>query len=381
MIQKTHITFRTMLLTAALSVSTLFLPGCYASGTLSSEGTAGSESESAVKMLSFEKLTPASIAAAMKNDDTAEKLLANFGWFYNGYMKKGLPLDYVPKGAVQLTDPSDLDGEWQVTHFRHPEGEWQKQLLSASLKTSGTSITYTEEWEYIFYSDGKLEDASGAAHDLPYSGTAKTGPLSISLTEELYDNKLDYVNFFEYDGYIYALGTYFSAFDGDLGYAAMYKKSDHASVTPTPAPTPSETPKTEPVQTQQPTGKPVSGVNETPETVEAPGGLEYLEGTWKGGKDYFTIRFLGDGRLNYIQYSIDALGSDTGFGGLDAHYYTYSYCDYTVDSSGNSVSFKNGTSGNVVIERTSDGLRIRSDKNGESTVKQADAPTVFVPKK
>ena len=116
-----------------------------------------------------------------------------------------------------------------------------------------------------------------------------------------------------------------------------------------------------------------------PETVPAPAEAAFAEGTWKGRDSYFTIRFLEDGRLNFIQYSLEPLGEETGFGGLDAHYVTYQSCDYKVESSGNSISFTDGNQETIVIERDSNGLKIRTGKSGDSTLSPAEGPTVYVP--
>ena len=153
--------------------------------------------------------------------------------------------------------------------------------------------------------------------------------------------------------------------------------------------------KPQPVTTEKPVEIKPSGSreeqadpNEVPETVPAPSGLEYLEETWKGGDYYFTIRFLKDGRLNYTQYSVEPLAEDTGFGGMDAHYVTNSYCSYTSGSAAGSVSFSDPENPKVslVIERISDdSLKIQTytdgKRSGESTVSRADSPTIFVPLK
>ncbi|MBR2675484.1 MAG: hypothetical protein IKE28_01045 [Solobacterium sp.] len=384
MIQRNHIAFHRVILTAVLSVSILFLPGCTSSRSSDANNTTASNTNSSSKQLRFEAVTPVSIGSVLKdrNQDAAEELLAGFDWFYVGYMDSGRGLDYMPAGAVRITDLSKLDGEWIATHYRYPDGNWQKQILKADLETNGKTISYTEEWQYLFYSDGKMEDARTAAHDLPYSGTAEADPLTLSLTEEYFNNKLTYTNIYEYNGFLYALGTYYSDYDGSLGYAAMCKASDTPASSPSAEPVITEKPEVKPAQTQ-PTSQ-----NGTPETVSAPSGLEFLEDTWKGGNYYFTIRFLEDGRLNYIQYSIDPLGDDTGFGGLDAHYVTYSYCDYTFDSSNQSVTFTNESNKKetVVLERVSnDSLKVSTYTNSklsdESTVSPAEGPTVFVPLK
>ena len=373
-----------MIFAGMLSVSALFLPGCSADRTSELNSTPASNRNRGSMSPSFEKVTPVSIVFALRNrnQDSGRELLAGFDWFYAEYMDSGRSLDYLPNGAVRITDLSDLDGEWNVTHYRYPDGNWQKQILKANLATDGNTITYTEAWQYIFYSDGTTEDAGTAASELPYTGTSETNPVVLSLTEEYFNNKLTYTNIYEYNGFLYAVGTYYSDYDGSLGYAAMFKASDTPASEPTAEPVVAEKPAAKPAQTQQ------SSQTETPETVPAPNGLEFLENTWKGGDYYFTIRFLEDGRLNYIQYSLDPLGDDTGFGGLNAHYVTYSYCDYTFDSSAHSVTFTNTSEPKetIVLERVSDGsLKVSSflssKLSDECVVSPAEDPTVFVPLK
>ena len=383
MIQRNHIAFHRVILTAVLSVSILFLPGCTSSQSVELNNTPVSNTNTSIKQLTFEAVTPVSIGSVLKNkkQDSARELLEGFDWFYVDYMENGRSLDYMPKGAARITNLSELDGEWIATHYRYPDGKWQKQILKADLETNGKTVSYTEAWQYLFYSDGTMEDARTAAHDLPYSGTAEGDPLNLSLTEEYFNNKLTYTNVYEYNGVLYAVGTYYSDYDGSLGYAAMFKASDTPVSSPSAEPVVTEKPEVKPAETQQ------NSQTGTPETVPAPGGLEFLEDTWKGGDYYFTIRFLDDGRLNYIQYSTDPLTDDTGFGGMDAHYVTYSYCSYTFDSSSQSVTFTNDSDKKtIVLERVSDdSLKVStytgSKCSGESTVSRAEGPTVFVPLK
>lgn len=379
MIQNRYIALRGILLAAVLSAGTLFLPGCAASTPANNASAPAAATNNGTPSLEFKKITPVSIAQVLrtKRNEDAQELLDGFDWFYDEYIDKDLNLESIPSGAVAVTDSSKLDGEWIVTHFRHPYENWQKQILKAELKVNRTGVSYTETWQYVFYDDGTIEDARTAAHDLPYSGTVDTDPLTLDLTEEYFDNILTYFNFYEYNGCIYAIGTYYSDFDEDLGFAAMYKASEKSSPAETTTPTVVERPKTETVKPESTTSTSTQ-TSETsrPETVDAPSGLEFLEGTWKGGDYYFTIRFLDDGRLNYTKYSVEALGNDTGFGGMNAHYVTNSYCEY---KSGNgSVSFSD-ENGSITIERSGNGLRVSSKKSGEAVVEHAAEPDVFVP--
>ena len=387
MTEKHHIAFRRSILAALLSVSTFFLPGCTASRPSGSANAPASGTGSSSKALEFKNVSSVSIASVLKdrNRDANEELLAGFDWFYDGYMKSGQSLEYMPKGAVSVTDPSRLDGEWMATHYRHPNDSWQKQILIADIQTEGDAVSYTETWQYIFFHDGSQQDARTAAHNLPYTGKAGRNPLTVSLTEAYFDNKLDYLNVYEYNGFLYAVGTYYSDYDKDSGFAAMYKAVDDFTPSAKPQPVTTEKPaEIKPSGSREEQADP----NEVPETVPAPNGLEYLEETWKGGDYYFTIRFLKDGRLNYTQYSVEPLAEDTGFGGMDAHYVTNSYCSYTSGSAAGSVSFSDPENPKVslVIERISDdSLKIQTytdgKRSGESTVSRADSPTVFVPLK
>ena len=390
--------FTRLFLTAALSASAVFFSGCaqsVGSPSHSAEPLAEASAAASAPAMSsfvkedsapypFKKYIPVSIAAALKNrkDPNAangEERIAGFSWFYDGYIEKGQSMNTMPDGAEKITDISELNGTWHVTHFRHPNDDWQKQLLEAELKTDGKEVTYTETWQYIVYKDGSVEDARTAAHDLPYSGTMNSGSLTMSLIEKDFNNKLNYISFYKYRGVLYAVGTYDSDFDGDHGYAAMYKEatSDVSSAKPE-------------VIAKKPEAAHSAArqeVIEIPETVPAPTGLEFAEGTWKSSDHYFTIRFLDDGRLNYIRYGLEALGDESGFGGMDAHTMRSTCCDYSFDSAKGELSFasKDDPKKSVVVSKGSgDSLTIRSDANGiqkESSAARSEAPTVMIPEK
>lgn len=392
-----HTRFTRLFLTAALSASAVFLPGCaQAEGSPAQSAKPAAEADAAESApressdakesgtpYQFKKYAPVSIAAALKNrkDPSAtngDELIAGFSWFYEGYIEKGRDIRTVPNGAEKITDISELNGSWHVTHFRHPNDDWQKQTLEAELKTDGKEVTYTETWQYVVYKDGSVEDARTAAHDLPYSGTMNSNVMTMSLTEEYFDNKLDYLIFYKYRGVLYAVGTYYSDFDGDNGYAAMYKEA----AADTTAAKPEVTVKRPEVIHSETTQE----VIEIPETAEAPSGLEFAEGTWKSSDHYFTIRFLDDGRLNYIRYGMEALGDESGFGGMDAHTMGSTYCDYSFDSGKGELSFTaDDPKESVAVSKGSgDSLTIRSSANGsqkESTAVRSEAPTVMVPEK
>ena len=304
MTEKHHIAFRRSILAALLSVSTFFLPGCTASRPSGSANAPASGTGSSSKALEFKNVSSVSIASVLKdrNRDANEELLAGFDWFYDGYMKSGQSLEYMPKGAVSVTDPSRLDGEWMATHYRHPDDSWQKQILIADIQTEGDAVSYTETWQYIFFHDGSQQDARTAAHNLPYTGKAGRNPLTVSLTEAYFDNKLDYLNVYEYNGFLYAVGTYYSDYDKDSGFAAMYKAVDDFTPSAKPQPVTTEKPvEIKPSGSREEQADP----NEVPETVPAPSGLEYLEETWKGGDYYFAIGNGAHEAVNNVLGAVD----------------------------------------------------------------------------
>ena len=356
-----HISLYSTLLTVVLLVSS----GCATKQATLSNDVGPSKLNRPVS-LELKKNMSTSISEVLKNKktgDNPEELLSNFDWFYETYMETTNPLDYIPEGATRVTDPSVIEGEWFVTHYRHLNDNWEKQILKATLETDGETVSYTENWQYLFYKDGTIQDARTAAHDLPYSGALGKNPMNANLIEEYYNNELVYDSFFEYNGVLYAVGTYYSVYDDDPGYAGMYKVLPKAL---------------DRTSTKEDVSSKDTQVSQ--ESIPAPSGLEFLENTWKGNELYFTIKFLEDGKLNFIQYSLEPLGDDTGFGGMNAHYVTYAACDYTFDATSKTISFKDNYNQPVVITRISDdSLKVSSGRNGESIVSVADGPTIFVP--
>ena len=377
--------FQSLLLAAVLMLGASGLSGCSPSRPEAPDTADATEKTGSFSAMTIGKIAPVSISSLLKDRtknaaSDSQKLLEGFDWFYDDFIRNSRRMDYLPEGAERVTDDSQLKGSWIVTHYRYPGKEWQKQILTAELETDGKTVSYTEQWKYIFYQNGTEEDARNAAHDLPYSGTTETDPLTLRLEEEYFGNRLTYTGFFKRNGMLYAVGTYYSDYDGDLGYAAMYKVLEERTPAETAGPAVHETPGTAEV-------KPEPG-SETGifETVSAPEEMAFLEGTWKNSDHYFTIRFLSNGMLNYIQYSPQPLGEDTGFGGMDAHYAKTTACEYSFDRAEESVSFPvgSGSDESVVLKRGSSGsLLISTYKNrretGPGEVTRADAPTVFVP--
>ena len=175
------------------------------------------------KKLDMAPTGPPSIASAKTAADWSTDALpreSDFDWFYD-YTTGDLHTQ-IPEGAVKITDPSLLAGGWKALVLRTPMSSPYPNYWNMNLTVNGSAVEAVQYWSGTI-KNGVFEDAS-KGNPNSFKGTLDPDSLRLELTD-VFGCELTILNWYEYNGVQYGIGTYNCVFPSDaeepLGMAAF----------------------------------------------------------------------------------------------------------------------------------------------------------------
>ena len=165
---------------------------------------------------------PSNAAALTAADWSTDALPreSDFDWFYDHTTGDLHP--QIPEGAVKITDPSLLAGGWKALVLRTPMSNPYPNYWNMNLTISGDAVDAVQYWSGTV-KNGIFEDAS-KGNPNSFKGTLDPGSLRLELTD-VFGCELTILNWYEYNGAQYGIGTYNCVFPSDaeepLGMAAF----------------------------------------------------------------------------------------------------------------------------------------------------------------
>ena len=142
----------------------------------------------------------------------------DFLWFYDH--AANLVNAAIPEGAEVITDPVRLAGGWKCMVVRKPNTAPTREYWNIDLDMSESGVLCTQRWSGKVEPGGAFEDLS-AANSNPLEGGFYHGCI-MDLRDD-YGSTLSIVQWYEYNGKQYGIGTYECGWDEEdsMGLAAV----------------------------------------------------------------------------------------------------------------------------------------------------------------
>ena len=145
----------------------------------------------------------------------------DFEWYYNRDTNE---TDLVPDGAVPIKDVFLISGGWKCLQIRRPATEPYTCYWNMDLQITGNTVSATQYWSGWLNEDGTFEDGS-QGNSNKYAGNIDQ--LMVMDLKDVYGNVFTIIQWYEYEGKQYAIGSYNCVFPSDendpVGLIAMYR--------------------------------------------------------------------------------------------------------------------------------------------------------------
>ena len=162
--------------------------------------------------------TPENTGSAVNYSTDALPTAEDFFWFYNH--EANTVNAAVPAGAEEITDPSRLTGGWRCLAVRTPNTSPIREYWNIELRVDGSEVNAVQRWSGKVENGGAFEDLS-SANSNPMTG--HFDERGILYLEDEFGSELVIVQWYEYDGKQYGMGTYECGWDSKdaLGLLAV----------------------------------------------------------------------------------------------------------------------------------------------------------------